>query len=97
MGWADSAIARLSKGETVVIRPRGNSMYPLIKSGQRVILSPDISNIQAGDVVLCKVNGRQYLHLVKSIDANGRYLIGNNKGNINGWTSQVYARQVPSK
>lgn len=97
MGWADRAIERLSNGEIVTIRPRGNSMHPLIKSGQEVTLSPDVSDIKVEDVVLCKVNGKQYLHLVKAVDTNGRYLIGNNKGNINGWTVQVYAKRVPNK
>jgi hypothetical protein len=45
--------------------------------------------------VLCKVRGVQYLHLVKAI-ANGRFLIGNNRGRVNGWVgpSRIYGRLV---
>jgi hypothetical protein len=37
--------------------------------------------------VLCKVNGAQYLHLVKAVSGE-RFQIGNNRGRINGWTSR---------
>ena len=40
--------------------------------------------LQKGDIVLCKVNGSQYLHLIKAIQGD-RYQIGNNIGRINGW------------
>jgi hypothetical protein len=36
--------------------------------------------------VLCKVNGREYLHLIKAISGE-RFQIGNNRGRINGWVS----------
>lgn len=90
MGWADNAIKKLEAGEEVIIKPTGNSMKPKIKSGASVTISPvELDNIKTGDIVLCKVKGRQYLHLVKSID-NGRFLIGNNRGYINGWTRTIY-------
>jgi hypothetical protein len=34
-------------------------------------------------IVLCKVNGSEYLHLVKAIQGP-RFQIGNNRGRING-------------
>lgn len=34
--------------------------------------------------MLCKVNGTEYLHLIKAIQGS-RFQIGNNKGRINGW------------
>ena len=40
-----------------------------------------------GDVVLAKVAGTVYLHLVTAI-AGERVLIGNNRGRINGWTGK---------
>jgi hypothetical protein len=45
--------------------------------------------------VLCKVNGRQYLHLVKAVQG-GRFQIGNNRGHVNGWVSAscIYGRCV---
>jgi hypothetical protein len=39
--------------------------------------------LQVGDIVLCKVNGKQYLHPVKAIQRK-RFQIGNNRGRING-------------
>jgi hypothetical protein len=42
--------------------------------------------LEVGDIVLCKVNGREYLHLVKAIQGP-RFQIGNNRGRINGWVS----------
>jgi hypothetical protein len=56
-----------------------------IESGQLVTVEP-LGNkvLQKGDIVLCKVNGSQYLHLIKAIQGD-RYQIGNNIGRINGW------------
>jgi hypothetical protein len=56
-----------------------------IESGQLVTVEP-LGNkvLQKGDIVLCKVNGSQYLHLIKAIQGE-RYQIGNNIGRINGW------------
>ena len=85
MGWATGHIAALAKGETVQFRPRGDSMRGRIESGQLcTVQQVDPSTLQVGDIVLCKVNGRQYLHLVKAIQGT-RYLIGNNRGKTNGW------------
>jgi hypothetical protein len=94
MGWASEYIARLLRGETVQFRPRGNSMSGKINSGQLCTVAPvDPAILEVGDIVLCKVNGRQYLHLVKAIQGN-RFQIGNNRGRINGWISQngVYGK-----
>ena len=50
------------------------------------------SDLKKGDIVLCRVNGNDYLHLIKGM-RNSRskyhvqYQIGNNRGGINGWTS----------
>ncbi len=53
--------------------------------------TPYIERLRQGEtvsfrVVLCKVNGREYLHLVKAIQG-ARFQIGNNRGRINGWVS----------
>ncbi len=60
-------------------------MKEKIESGQLVTVEP-LGNkvLQKGDIVLCKVNGSQYLHLIKAIQG-ARYQIGNNIGRINGW------------
>jgi len=94
MGWATGYIARLAEGETVQFRQRGNSMMGKIESGQLCTVVPvDSGLLKVGDIVLCKVNGRQYLHLVKAIQGS-RFQIGNNRGRINGWVSakSIYGR-----
>jgi phage repressor protein C with HTH and peptisase S24 domain len=93
MGWANLHIQKLKNGETVQFRPHGNSMQGKIESGNLVTVSPDISNVSIGDIVLCKVAGNQYVHLVKAKDGH-RYQIGNNKGHINGWTTQIYGKVI---
>jgi hypothetical protein len=96
MGWATEYIVQLQRGETVQFRPRGHSMKGKIESGQLCTVAPvDSADLEVGDVVLCKVNGRQYLHLIKAIQG-GRFQIGNNRGRINGWVSanSIYGRCV---
>lgn len=87
MGWASEYIAILQKGETVQFRPRGNSMQGKIESGQLCTVEPITSAIKKGDIVICKVNGKQYLHLVIAIQGK-RFQIGNNRGRINGWVGE---------
>ncbi len=88
MGWASAYIAKLQAGETVSFRPRGNSMAPRIKSGQLCTVQPfDAGALQPGDIVLCRVRGQEYLHLVKAIQGD-RFQIGNNRGRINGWVTR---------
>ncbi|MBD3261334.1 MAG: hypothetical protein GF334_06550 [Candidatus Altiarchaeales archaeon] len=93
MGWATPYIEKLKQGETVSFRPRGNSMVPRIHSGQLCTVEPisDYGTLSKGDVVLCKVNGHQYLHLIKAVRGK-RFQIENNKGKINGWagSEQIY-------
>lgn len=90
MSWANQYIEKLAAGETVQFRPRGGSMSGKIESGQLVTVAPvKLEELEKGDIVLCKVNGKQYLHLVKAI-RGAQVQIGNNKGLINGWTSTVY-------
>src|SRR5215813_14527111 len=85
MGWATGHIERLRAGETVSFRPRGSSMSPKIESGQLCTVAPiDPAALAVGDIVLCRVHGADYLHLVKAIQGC-RFQIGNNRGRINGW------------
>ena len=88
MGWATPYIAKLKLGEIVSFRPRGHSMKGKIESGQLCTVKPieNIETLQKGDIVLCRVNGNEYLHLIKAIQGP-RFQIGNNRGRINGWIS----------
>ena len=78
----------LLEGQTIKFRPHGNSMVPIVYSGQLVTVSPVFRDIEVGDVVLCKVNGRQMLHKVTAIGSDGRYQISNNHGHVNGWCTR---------
>jgi hypothetical protein len=94
MGWASGYIEQLRRGDTVSFRPRGHSMSPKIQSGQMCTVGPaDPATLVVGDIVLCKVRGSEYLHLVKAIEG-GRFQIGNNRGFINGWVgaNAIYGR-----
>ena len=64
-------------------------MVPLIRSRQQVVVVPvDPSKLEVGDIVLARVAGTVYLHLVSSVDpARKRVQISNNRGRVNGWTS----------
>jgi len=90
MSWASRYIESLRSGETVQFRPRGNSMTGKIESGQLVTVDPINKNskLEPGMIVLCKVKGQQYLHLIKAVGSDNRYLIGNNRGKLNGWISK---------
>lgn len=88
MAWATNHIEKLKKGETVQFRPIGNSMKGKVESGQLVTVSPIQDRIlKVDDIVLCKVKGNYFLHLIKAI-RTGQFQIGNNKGGINGWITQ---------
>jgi SOS-response transcriptional repressor LexA len=95
MSWATRTIEKLNKGETVQIRPRGNSMSGKIESGNLVTIQPISEELEKGDIVLCHVKGNDYLHLIKAIDGE-RYQIGNNRGGINGWTGrhQIFGKVI---
>lgn len=88
MSWAQYAIKALAEGKTHQMRPRGNSMKGKVNDGNLVTLEPVGDRIlKQDDVVLVRVKGKDYLHLIKAVDSE-RYQIGNNKGGINGWVSK---------
>jgi uncharacterized Fe-S cluster-containing protein len=88
-------LEKLQAGETIITSEKGNSMVPLIKSGQDHVLAPImLEEVEVGDIVYCKVKGNYYTHLVKAIDQSKGCLIGNNRGGINGWTKQIYGKVI---
>ncbi len=88
MGALDAVAGRVADGATVTFRPSGSSMVPLIRSRQQVVVAPaDPSKLEVGDIVLARVAGTVYLHLVSSVDpVRKRVQISSNRGRINGWT-----------
>ena len=62
-------------------------MIPLIHSGELCTIAPVPKDwIPTKDqIVLCKVVGNYYLHLISAV-SKGRVQISNNHGRVNGWT-----------
>jgi hypothetical protein len=93
MGWAARHIEQLSQGKTVEFRPHGNSMTGRVNNGDLCTVEPiaDSVELQPGTVVLCKVRGSEYLHLISAVRGD-QYQISNNHGHVNGWVTrkQIY-------
>ena len=71
-------------------------MSPKIESGQLCTVEPVAPEaLVVGDIVLCKVDGSEYLHLVKAVQGQ-KFQIGNNRGRINGWVGRnaIFGRLV---
>ena len=88
---------RIEAGEEVLNREPGNSMVPILRSRQLVRLRPVDRPLKRGDIVYAKVRGRFYTHLVHAVGQDGRVLIGNNHGHMNGWTRDVIALAEPAE
>ncbi len=71
-------------------------MVGKIESGQLCTVAPLGEHVlEVGDIVLCRVNGSQYLHLVRTVQGE-RFQIENNRGGINGWVTrrQIFGQLV---
>lgn len=87
-------VEKLEKGEWIVSREPGNSMTPILKSREAVILEPVFGKwerFKKGDIAYIKIHGRYYTHLVHGVDEEKGLQIGNNHGHVQGWTKKVYA------
>lgn len=85
----------LEEGKTFETSEKGNSMTPLIKSGQKHTLTPiKFEDVQINDIVFCKVKGNYYTHLVTSYSETKGFQISNNHGYVNGWTKQIYGKVI---
>lgn len=62
-------------------------MTPIIYSNQPVTLQPivDHTKLRKKDIVLVKVKGNIYTHLISAV-AKDKVQISNNHGRVNGWT-----------
>ena len=96
MSWANHCILQLQQGKTCQIRPSGHSMTGRVNHRDLVTLSPcKPEELKVDDIILVKVNGRVYLHLIKAIQQD-RFLIGNNRGGTNGWANKkgIYGKVI---
>ena len=85
-------LRRLDAGEKVEYKEGGNSMRPIIAHREPVTVAPvDTEKLEKGDIVLAKVRGHFYTHLVSATEGE-RVQISNNQGHVNGWIhrSKVY-------
>lgn len=96
MAWASSHITALLNGQTVQFRPFGHSMTPHVASGQLCVVTPTTAeHVDVNDIVLCRVGRQEYLHFVLEIrerDGVHEACIGNARGGVNGWTSDVFGK-----
>ncbi len=90
-----NAVMSLQAGNVVSIRPYGNSMKGKISSGQLVTLTPIKDQLLVDDIVLCKVKGNYYLHLISATKGE-QFQISNNSGYVNGWITknQIFGRVI---
>jgi hypothetical protein len=102
-GFENAETAKhLRAGEICKVTGIGNSMTPILKSRQPVICIPvtEETELKKRDIVLCKVNGHFYLHLIWSIKKGKNdtqmFLIGNNHNHANGTISrsQIFGKVV---
>jgi hypothetical protein len=85
----------LEEGKTFETSEKGNSMVPLLYSGEKHILTPiSIEEVKVGDIVFCKVKGSYMTHLVTAKNDKKGLQISNNHGHINGWTKAVWGKVV---
>jgi hypothetical protein len=71
-------------------------MRPKVNDGDLVTLAPcAVEDLEVGAIVLVRVAGNDYLHLVTATDGQ-RFQIGNNRGHVNGWVgpAAIYGRAI---
>ena len=79
----DDVVSMLSKGHTVTLRARGNSMFPFIVGGRDCVVLQKVVCIQEGDIVLAHLEGKRYvLHRIYYMNKDEIVLMGD--GNVRG-------------
>ena len=93
------AVEMLKNGITIARFEFGDSMSPVLVSGEYCIVEPikeveGTNNIAIGDAVLCKVGDHLMTHMVLMISDSAydgtKYLIGNTWMQYYGWTDTIY-------
>lgn len=98
--YKENAIAmeHLLAGETIEIQGFGQSMTPMLKSGQICKIAPVLPDtlLEKGMVVFCKVKGHFFIHKITAVRNGNTYQISNNHGHVNGWVSRnnIYGRLI---
>lgn len=91
------AVEELKNGNTIARFEYGDSMSPILSSGEYCVVEPirNIEDVKQGDAVLCNVNGYLMTHMVimvstSAADDEPYFLIGDTHMNIYGWTKEIY-------
>jgi SOS-response transcriptional repressor LexA len=92
----ERAIAELAKTGSTKMKCFGNSMLPILNSGDLLKFEAR-PEYEVGDIVFCRVRGRYIdAHRVTARGDRG-YLIANNRGHENGWTNRVFGKVVEAE
>lgn len=95
---ANTALEQLRLGKKIARFEYGDSLSPILNSGEYAILTPinDYDDIKIGDVVFCLVNGILMTHMIWLISESNyqqkQFLIGSSSGQLYGWTTWIYAK-----
>jgi len=74
----------------------GDSMTPILKSGQRLRFEKK-DEYEVSDIVFCKVRGLYIAaHKITKKNRKKGYMISNNHGRDNGWTKIIYGKVMRS-
>ncbi|RUM32401.1 MAG: hypothetical protein DSY42_01150 [Aquifex sp.] len=90
----------LEREEKVIAIAKGNSMKDYVPNNSIVKIRkflPEKDTIRKGTIVLCKVKGKVYLHLVGAVKSYGKrklYRIENARGKVNGWIPEKNIRGI---
>lgn len=96
----------LSNGESVMHWEFGDSMFPILLSGEYCLISPidDQSQVNEGDAVFCRM-GKEHFMVHRVIEKFTRefggspitfYKIGTTSGYVYGWTHEVFGIAQPT-
>lgn len=90
------AVEHLKRKEKIARYEFGNSMMPMLMSGEYCVIEPikDIYEVNIGDTVLCDVGGHLMTHMVLMSSTTACdspfFLIGTSSYGIYGWTNKIY-------
>lgn len=79
------AFEQFARGHTVWLRARGDSMWPTLRDGDRLRLSPELADAPVGAVMLLAVGERWVIHRVTARLGPWRRLEGDALPLADGW------------
>ena len=88
------AVALLKDKKTITRYEYGDSMSPILLSGEFALITPinDINELDIGDAVFCNVNGILMTHMILAKDKVNGFLISSTDGYEFGWTHEIFGK-----